>query len=126
MTKLQIAENWLSCGAERSSFSSTPWWHPMGFICKPCRAKHKAEQLAEAMKKFKREEFSETDFMFNDMIVCPQCGTEHQPDVEDDGIDGDEFECDLCEQKFEVRPIIASRLAPTRSRSVHDRQTSYR
>ena len=82
------------CSTHRSKLTETPWGHPEGFTCKPCRDSVDAIETAEALAKFAENEYDEHDFCGLDECKCPHCATVIHIEAED--YRDQNMECDTC------------------------------
>lgn len=92
----------MTCGIPREQMEEIPWgiWieDELFSQCKPCRQ----NEIDEQIKAFQE---SETDTEFEDLVICPHCGSRHEHDGEDSCFynEGEhEFYCCDCHNKFKV------------------------
>ena len=71
------------CGTHRSKLTKTPWGHPDGFTCAPCKSSEDAAAKAEALAKFAESEYDEHDFCELSECKCPHCATVIHIEAED-------------------------------------------
>ena len=103
----------ITCGTHRKELSDTPWGHPDGFQCKPCRKIENEERKSKTLRKAREQGHSEDDCYYIDEIICPVCATENSSDdIHEDG--ECEFTCYVCDTDFvvtvEYEPKYTSRL----------------
>jgi hypothetical protein len=85
------------CKCTRASLSEPPWGGSNGWLCQPCAEADRLKDLKAAMKKHK--DMRSYDFLNNDTIICPHCGTDNGCD---DFHESSDTECHLCEKRFDV------------------------
>lgn len=71
-----------------------------GFRCSTCQDKIDYKRKIEVLEKFESEEHDDWDFMYNDKMLCPHCGSEQ--DVTDTYESTDEIECSVCGGYYDV------------------------
>jgi hypothetical protein len=104
----EAPERCVGCSKSRAEISDTPWYHPDGFICRPCRRIRVEQQIA----KFKE---SEEDTEYTSEITCPNCGDKNGDSWEVSDNSG-EMECGNCDVKFayerEIEVTYSTKLIP--------------
>ncbi|MDQ0414213.1 hypothetical protein [Mesobacillus stamsii] len=91
----------ITCGTNRKDLTDTPWGHPDGFQCKPCRAREHEERKQEALRLAKENEHDEWDCYREDKIICPVCASEcSSDDMHEAG--EHEMTCYVCDTEFMV------------------------
>lgn len=91
----------INCGTHRKDLTETPWGHPDGFQCKPCREEEHEERKQEALRLAKENEHEEWDCYREDEIICPVCASEcSSDDMHEAG--EHEMTCDVCDTEFIV------------------------
>jgi len=91
----------ITCGTHREELTETPWGHPDGFQCKPCREKEHEMEKEEALRKAKEIGHSEHNCYYKSKIICPVCASEcSNDDMHDPG--EHEIECYVCDTEFVV------------------------
>lgn len=92
----------VQCNTHREDLTETPWGHKDGFICKPCSDKNDAKVREEAFKKVNSEDYDELDYIYNDTVVCPHCGSDNGTEQFDlDEIESEQ-ECYVCKGKYKL------------------------
>lgn len=89
------------CEINREDLKEAPWGGKDGWICKPCEAKRKAIEKAEALAKMP-EEHDPWDYEDNDSITCPYCNQEIYEDHGHYESDKEKETCSRCDGEFLV------------------------
>ena len=95
----ELEEKCVQCYTPRSELTETPWWHPTGFMCRPCHEKNHEHEKQEALAKAALSGHDEHDCFCVDKIICPVCASEISSD---DIYDSREMECDVCDAVFDM------------------------
>lgn len=90
----------VDCGVHRSELTGTPWGVSNGrWRCQPCQTTLDNIRRAEALEKTNTEEYCKYDYIDQDTVLCPHCGTDQGTgDVRGDFSDT----CDVCGGEFKV------------------------
>lgn len=92
----------VQCNTHREDLTQTPWGHKDGFICKPCSDKNDARVREKAFKKVNSEDYDELDYLNNNSVICPHCGSDNGTgDVDYDEIESEQ-ECCICAGKYKL------------------------
>lgn len=87
------------CSAPRKDFDGPVMGGLSGWTCKPCYQKEKEERKRLAIEKFNKEEHHDYEFMSNDEIICPNCGSTI---YDEEFYQSGDIICDVCDIEFEV------------------------
>lgn len=91
----------ITCGTHRKELTDTPWGHPDGFQCKPCRSREHEERKQEALRLAKENGHDEWDCYREDKIICPVCASVNSnDDIYEPG--EEEMQCEVCDTEFTV------------------------
>lgn len=92
----------IDCGTHRDDLTDIPWHgYYVGFQCRPCHEKEKAERKAEAIAAAKAKNHSEDDCKDTDKIICPTCASVHpRDDINTSGLYP--VKCHVCDEPFWV------------------------
>jgi len=109
-----MKNNCKDCGKHRDELQESPWTTLVGnewlIICKPCKKK----EIDKAIADF---EYMEIETDFTDEIICPYCGTKHEPNGESAVFysDGDyDFKCEYCSNEFKVNTHVSISYSSTK------------
>lgn len=88
----------VDCRTNRSEIEGAVWGTKGGFRCQPCQTKLEQKLKREALEKVASKDYDEWDYQNNDEIVCPHCGTSHEPDQPSEGKEI----CGICGGEYEL------------------------
>ena len=87
-----------TCGKSRKE-AGTAWGGSNGWQCKTCHDVEHNAAKEDALEAFSLAEHDDSDFMFNDQVVCPHCALSYDPD---DMYEDTEVTCDRCDGVYNV------------------------
>jgi len=94
------------CGKKRVDIKEVVWGHPDGWWCESCKEADRKEKAIKALRSVAETEYDETDYHYNDDIVCPHCGTHSNYDGSEGPPESDEI-CDVCGGEYSVEHEIS-------------------
>lgn len=103
-----------TCKTPHHDITETPWGGKNGWQCKPCYEPEAEDLKAERLKAFDEAGYSESDFYYNDKVVCPHCASEYEPDSPDEW--SGEQVCEVCDGEFTVEVEYSVSYSTTRKK----------
>ncbi|MDX9744480.1 MAG: hypothetical protein RBT59_11715 [Arcobacteraceae bacterium] len=90
----------VQCNTHRLDLTEIPWGHKDGFICKPCADKNDMETRRKAFEKVNSEDYDEDNYLYQDSVICPHCGSDNGPEEVDYTETQLEQECYICTGRY--------------------------
>lgn len=92
----------VQCNTHRLDLKEVPWGHKDGFICKLCADKNNMEIRRKAFEKLNSEDYNESNYLYNETVICPHCGSDNGTEDIDFGEMQQEKVCSICTGKYRL------------------------
>ncbi len=92
----------VQCNTHRKDLTEVPWGHKDGFICKPCADKNDMEIRRKAFEKVNSEDYDEDNYLYQNSVICPHCGSDNGTEDVDYTETQLEQECHVCTGRYRL------------------------